>query len=391
MLASLQSLALSLSLLVATTAAQSNLVASHFNGNVYSLAFSGSQLTLKQTLKAGGTWPAWVTYDNDTRTVYVNDEAGWIAPTITALSVSADGTLAQTAAARSNGEVYSGLYGGADGKGFIAVVQYENSGIWTYKLPITSSSQPIQKLGPWTMTSPGPNPSRQNKPHPHSAFPDPTGRFLLTGDLGADLIRVFSIDSTSGQLTSCADVKTGAGDGPRHGTFFTSGNSTVLYMVNELANTVTTYRVGYPSTAGGCLTLTKAQSISTMGPGKTPPAGSKAAAVQLVGGRHLYVTNRNDKTFGAQQDAIALYSVSPTDGQLTFVETSNSHAFFPRTMQANKAGTMLAVGGQTSSNVVVLERDAQSGRLGRVLANLVVGTLGRAGEEDGLSAVVWVE
>lgn len=123
MLASLQSLALSLSLLVATTAAQSNLVASHFNGNVYSLAFSGSQLTLKQTLKAGGTWPAWVTYDNDTRTVYVNDEAGWIAPTITALSVSADGTLAQTAAARSNGEVYSGLYGGADGKGFIAVVQ----------------------------------------------------------------------------------------------------------------------------------------------------------------------------------------------------------------------------------------------------------------------------
>lgn len=33
------------------------------------------------------------------------------------------------------------------------------------------------------MTAPGPDPYRQDKPHPHSVFTDPSGRFLLSADL----------------------------------------------------------------------------------------------------------------------------------------------------------------------------------------------------------------
>jgi 6-phosphogluconolactonase (cycloisomerase 2 family) len=45
-------------------------------------------------------------------------------------------------------------------------------------------------------------PSRQDKPHPHFVIADPPGKFFLAPDLGADLIRVFSIDTKSGMLSS---------------------------------------------------------------------------------------------------------------------------------------------------------------------------------------------
>ena len=54
-----------------------------------------------------------------------------------------------------------------------------------------------------------------------------------------------------------------------------------------------------------------------------------------------------------------------------------------------KAGDMVAFGGQTSSNVAIVARDTTTGKLGDLIANLQVGTPGTAGNEDGLSAVIW--
>ena len=104
-----------------------------------------------------------------------------------------------------------------------------------------------------------PNPSRQDKPHPHSTFADPSGMYLLAPNLGADLIRVFSVDKSSGQLTQCTNVQAGAGDGPRHVAFWLpkpgSADGTIMYSVNELGNSVGVYQVTYP--ASGCLTARK--------------------------------------------------------------------------------------------------------------------------------------
>ncbi len=52
---------------------------------------------------------------------------------------------------------------------------------------------------------------------------------------------------------------------------------------------------------------------------------------------------------------------------------------------------MAAFAGQTSSNVVILSRDPATGKLGSQIAATQVGTAGRAGQEDGLSAVIWNE
>ncbi|KAJ0116037.1 hypothetical protein J7T55_004982 [Diaporthe amygdali] len=241
------------------------------------------------------------------------------------------------------------------------------------------------------MSAPGPVPSRQDKPHPHSVFVDPTGRFLLSADLGADLIRIFSIDASSGKLTNCPAAATGPGDGPRHGVFWTSPSGTTsLYIVNELAGSVTSWTVATPTAAGSCLSLSKMQSVSTYPAGKTAPVGSKSAEVH-ISGNFVYATNRNDQSFGSQQDSAATFAIDTATGKITFVEATSTHSYFPRTFAINKAGDAVAFGGQTSSTVVVVARNASTGRLGDVVAQLQVGTPGTVNNEDGLSAVVWDE
>ncbi len=243
------------------------------------------------------------------------------------------------------------------------------------------------------MSGPGPNRGRQDKPHPHSTFTDPTGKFLLSADLGADLLRIFSISATDGKLTECPSAPTGAAEGPRHGAWWTpkagSTDGTVLYVVNELANTMTVWQATYPA-GGGCLALKKTQSLSAYAAGKSAPANSKSAEVH-VAGNFAYVTNRNDRSFGAQQDSVATYTLDPATGAATFLESTNSHTYYTRTFQINKAGDLVAFGGQTSSNVAIIERNTTTGRLGDLVANLVVGTPGVPGNEDGMSAVIWVE
>lgn len=264
------------------------------------------------------------------------------------------------------------------------------STLTTYALPLKSGGKVLQQLK-FNMTQPGPNP-RQNAPHPHAAQVDPTGKFLLVPDLGADLVRIFSIDATSGQLTACVSGQAEPGNGPRHGAFWapSSSNPTqglMLYTVNELGNSVTTWSVSYPQ--GKCLTLTRKATLPTYSGGALA-SGSKAAEVH-VAGNFLYAANRADQTFGTQQDSLATYQINAATGDLAWVEATNAHAWFPRTFQINKAGDLVAVGGQTSSNVAIIRRNPQTGKLGDLVASVQVATPGHEQQEDGLSAVIWVE
>lgn len=239
------------------------------------------------------------------------------------------------------------------------------------------------------MSGPGPIPSRQDKPHPHSVNLDPTGQFIVAPDLGADLLRVFVANSVTGDLTACPAAAAAPGDGPRHAAFWISPTgATKLFVVNELANSVSAWDVTSPPQ--GCLEIIKTQVLSTYPAGQVAPTGSKPAEVHIAG-NNMYVSNRNDQTFGPQQDSAATYNIDPATGNLTFVELTNTFTFFPRTFAINKAGDMVAWGGQTSSNVAVVARDTATGRLGPLIANLPVGTPGTFNQDDGLSSVVWNE
>ncbi|KAK0710323.1 Lactonase, 7-bladed beta-propeller-domain-containing protein [Lasiosphaeria miniovina] len=369
------------------------LIASHFSGPVYTLSLtvtdSSGKLTQTSQATGCGNTPAWLELYSDTRKLYCFDENWNGAGVITEYSVASDGRLTSSGQVKTSGNtVHGSLYGGSDGRGFIASAQYSPSTITTYKMPLSSSK--VLEQTKFALAARGPN-SRQDVSHPHETRTDPTGKFMLVPDLGADVVRIFKIDATSGKLTTCPAGQASPGDGPRHIVFWKSAAGVQkAYTVNELGNSVSSWDVSYPSDPSGCLGLARTQTLSTYAPGKKGGSTTKAAEVRVVG-NFLYATNRADQTFGSQQDSIATYTIDATSGAIAWLEAANSYTYYPRTFQFNNDGTLVAVGGQTSSSVAIVARDTTTGRLGKLVASIQIGPKGRAGEEDGLSAVVWVE
>lgn len=58
------------------------------------------------------------------------------------------------------------------------------------------------------------------------------------------------------------------------------------------------------------------------------------------------------------------------DGTLTFTQVSPAGGSFPRHFTLNKWGTLAAIGLQDSDAVVVLSRDAATGKLGNPVARI---------------------
>lgn len=103
-----------------------HLWASHYNGNVYSLALKNNTLSLSQTLNTCGNMPSWLTLDAHTRTVYCSDETGTadasMQGSLTALHVRPDGTLREGAVTKTvGGGVNSVIYESDAGTKFIAI------------------------------------------------------------------------------------------------------------------------------------------------------------------------------------------------------------------------------------------------------------------------------
>ncbi|KAL5606578.1 hypothetical protein BROUX41_002980 [Berkeleyomyces rouxiae] len=366
-------------------AGAANLLAAHSSGSVFSLNFD--QTTLKQTGVVSGDMagPSWITLATDktgTKKAYIADSSGANAVSAT-YDVDADGQLKNPVIGQSpTGVVHSVLFG----NGYYAGARYDNGSIFTQALPLDDKSAVLQSFV-YTMSAPGPNADRQQSPHPHATFTDPTGCYLLVPDLGADLIRIFRIGS-SGKLTECPAAATQGGDGPRHGAFWKSPTSKAvnLYMVNELGNSITHWNVKY---GAKCMELTSAKTLSSYPADKPGKAGSKTAEIQ-VKDNFVYLSNRGDETFGTQQDSIATYAIDPATGDIEFLELTNAHGYMPRHFEIHPEGHLVAIAGQTSSNVAIVERNETTGKLGNLLANLEVGAVGDVNKGDGLNAVVWV-
>ena len=105
---------------------------------------------------------------------------------------------------------------------------------------------------------------------------------MLVPDLGADLVRVFSITKT-GHLSPVQPLVTDPGLGPRHLAFWvprgtSPGEEMYMYLVSELQNVVVGFKAGY--TDSGCgMSFSKVYKESVFGHGKTGPEGSKAAEI----------------------------------------------------------------------------------------------------------------
>lgn len=128
------------------------------------------------------------------------------------------------------------------------------------------------------MAAPGPVPARQDVPHLHHTILDPSKRFMVVPDLGADLLRVYSLKRGSIAWTEIDPVQALPGSGPRHGVFATAGHNTFFYVLNELSNTISGYKVTY---AHGALKMSRIFDVSSHGPGGSVPAGTSAAELKI--------------------------------------------------------------------------------------------------------------
>ena len=91
-------------------------------------------------------------------------------------------------------------------------------------------------------TGKGPTPERQEAPHAHCILPDPTNRFALAADLGADRVFVYHLDLEGRSLRHIeeGDAVMRPGAGPRHLAFHPT--LPLVFVANELDSTVATLR-----------------------------------------------------------------------------------------------------------------------------------------------------
>ncbi|CRK16853.1 hypothetical protein BN1723_017493, partial [Verticillium longisporum] len=250
----------------------------------------------------------------------------------------------------------------------------------------TLSSLTLLNTTTFTLPSPGPVPSRQEAPHPHQVAIDPTGRFLLVPDLGADLVRVYLIDPSTLTLHSIEPLVTAPGSGPRHVVFFESPTgATYLYLVTELANTITSYAVSY--FGNDEIRFDRVFQCPTHGAGNTVPEGAAAAEIAISpDNRFFTVSSRNERSFiipspdaegsdatGAgdiESDSLITYLISPETGELVFLQKFPAGGLIPRHFSMNGNGSLIAVAVQQDGRVVILRRSVETGQLKEIIASI---------------------
>ncbi|KAJ5170210.1 uncharacterized protein N7500_002993 [Penicillium coprophilum] len=374
--------------------AATNLYATHYDGNIYTLSLdSANSLSISSSLKTCGDAPSWLTFDASTRTIYCSDHSGngTMNGSLSSYSVDQHGKLTELAKTVDVGAaVHSIMYGGEHGhENYLAVAHYGGSALSTFALPLRSDKEPLQVFR-YQIPQPGIKP-QQDAPHPHQVILDPTGDFVLVPDLGADQVRVYAINKRTGHLNSCPSLNYTAGSGPRHGLFWRSNPKhpahapvTMLYTVSELGGHFNSFVVSYlPS---GCLGFRETQSFVPY-PGGQLPAGG-APAELAMSGNSLYASIRFDQGFSPNDSISTLTRFS--NGTVNFSEITSSYGTIPRTFVVNKKGTLVAIGNQASSNVAIVRRNPQNGKLGKLVANLQVGLPGQASNSStGLGSIIW--
>ena len=99
-------------------------------------------------------------------------------------------------------------------------------------------------------------------------------------DLGADLLRVYSIDHESSLVSESGSVVTPPGSGPRHGAFLkTEAGDTYFFLHFELSNDVVSYKVRYENSG---LTFEEVSSSGTFGDNPTPEGAAAAETIVSV-------------------------------------------------------------------------------------------------------------
>lgn len=207
----------------------------------------------------------------------------------------------------------------------------------------------------------GPDKERQEGPHAHSVVPAPSGRWLLSADLGTDSVWVYALTGGDQELRPHREVRLAAGSGPRHLVFHPRGHR--VYVVNELNSTVTTCHWDDDSGA-----LEPAGETSTLPPGEPAEANYPSGIVLSDDARFLWTANRG-------HDSVTAFALDPADGGAAgkgvagtggdglpeFVDAVSCGGHWPRALTPHPSGRRLYAANERSGDVTWFDVDRATG------------------------------
>ncbi|MFF1920872.1 lactonase family protein [Streptomyces sp. NPDC058221] len=197
-------------------------------------------------------------------------------------------------------------------------------------------------------TGSGPNP-RQAGPHTHHVVIDPSRRFALVADFGADRVFVRGYDRDTHRLSpGDGSYATAPGSGPRRLAFHPNGRT--VYLLNELTADIEVLR--WDAHTGA---LSPRRLLTTNAPGHSGTTSAAELAVSSDG-RHVYTSNRGD-------NALVVFSVDPRTGLLTEAQRLPCGGVTPWSFSLHPGGRWLFVANEASGTVNLFRVDPRSGQL----------------------------
>ena len=289
--------------------------------------------------------PTWIVAHPSRPALYAVSETGGAGTQGKVHALKADpktGALKLVSTVDSGGAGPTHLTLDAQGQGLLAA--HYNSG-HVAALPLTGDGVAAPASVQQEQGS-GPSP-RQKSSHAHGTALDPSGKFVLVADLGADRVFVHPYDRRKRQLGPAGptSVAVPPGTGPRHLVFHPTGR--FVFLISELTPAIRTY--GWDARQG------RLEELSVIRAGGDPPINGAEIAVSRDG-RFVYASIR-------VENVIVAYAVDQKTGALTELQRVPSGGQTPWGFRLDPSERWLLAANQGSGTVNVLARDPATGRL----------------------------
>ncbi|OEU96590.1 lactonase family protein [Streptomyces oceani] len=202
----------------------------------------------------------------------------------------------------------------------------------------------------------GPDPDRQSGPHAHAVLPDPTGRWLLSADLGTDSIWVYDLAEPDERPRLHAEVPLEPGSGPRQLAFHPDGRH--VYVTQELLPRVTVC-----AWDGDTGTLRPVSYVDLRPPESAELSASDAGAeprgypsqlVVAADGRYAWVAVRG-------HDSIVVLEPDTTGDELTQLAAVDCGGHWPRDLSLHPTQRWLYAANERSGDVTWFAVDPGTG------------------------------
>jgi 6-phosphogluconolactonase len=230
----------------------------------------------------------------------------------------------------------------------VVVANYEGGSVISY--PLTDSGELGSVRSFFQHEGSSVNEDRQKEPHAHCFKIAADGRFAFAADLGTDKVMIYSLDAAPGTLTPGEQpfARVAPGGGPRH--FTIAPNNRHAYVINELGNTITTFR--YDAERG----LLLEQGMVPTLPEDFAGVSHTADLCLTPDGRFLYGSNRG-------HDSVAMFLVDLESGALTPNGTQPSGGPVPQNLTMSADGKLLFVANSNSNKISAFHIDSNTGKL----------------------------